>query len=204
MVARAVSRGRPPLTAERLRQLIDYNPESGIAYWRVGVNLRTPGGIASKPEFRRGEKVHIQIKIDGRKYTMGRLAFLYMTGEFPKCYAEHKDRDKHNNKWDNLRDATPSQNAANHGVRRRKRGGLPKGVIRVPSRNTYQARICSRGMSELIGEYLTPEDAGRAYARRAKEVHGEFAYIDPALGDIDQPAEAKWSESWRGRRVLYA
>lgn len=195
---------RPVLTADRLRQLIEYHPDTGLAYWRVGVNLSGPGGLASKPEWRGTEKVHIRIKIDGQYYTMGRIAFLYMTGEFPKNYADHKDRDKHNNRWKNLRDATPSQNAANSPAGRRKRDGLPKGVTRVLSRNTYEARICCRGNTELIGEYLTPEDAGRAYARRARELHGEFAYIDPALGDIEQAPEAMWSDSWKGRRVVYA
>src|SRR5688572_15965797 len=100
---------RNSLTAQRLRELLRYDPESGIFYWiahRRGLQI---GDIAGR-EASRGEW---RITVDYVEYVAARLAWLYMTGEWPSHEIDHRDQQKLNNKWDNLRPATRPQNASN-------------------------------------------------------------------------------------------
>lgn len=100
------------LTTERLRQLVHYNPDSGEM---VRLLEKAPfWGLLSKPAFRAGRKDYCKARIDGKYYTVSRLAFLFMTGKWPEHFADHIDGDMHNNKWANLRDATREMNAANN------------------------------------------------------------------------------------------
>lgn len=190
------------LTAYRLREVLRYDPETGLAYWLTGTASYPPGRLATKPFFRQGKKDHISLTIDGKSYTMGRLAFLYMTGEWPKHLAEHWDGDKHNNKWSNLRDATRQQNAVKIGPKVK---GMPKGVVYIgPPKDVYEARIFVNGKSELIGEFMCREDAGAAYDKRAREVHGEFAYVSQPSDIVIAVEPDERQIHHRGRRILFA
>jgi|ERR1700720_213694 len=104
---------RNELTVERLRERLSYDPESGIFTWRVAVGCarcrRKPGDLAG----RLLDRGYRQIKIEGRQYLAHRLAVHYMTGAWPEHEVDHRDLDKSNNRWDNLRAATSSQNKSN-------------------------------------------------------------------------------------------
>lgn len=201
------------LTAERLREIVRYEPDTGLAYWLKAHQQHPAGRLASKLRWTRGKKDYVRLKIGGHNYSMGRIAFLYMTGEWPTKIVDHEDRDKHNNKWSNLREATVSQNAANSPPKT----ALPKGVSWVGgNKKVYQAKIFVAGKCEVIGEFMCPEDAGDAYEKRAQEIYGEFAYIRPRTKDFPDssveedggellPAEDEgWRDNWRGRRLLRA
>lgn len=159
------------LTAERLRQLYSYDPATGN--WRDIID----GTRKFLFRTRWGAKQYRTIAIDGVLYRTSRLAYLFMTGEWPAgLFIDHIDRDVHHEAWANLRPATPQQNSANQSVRRRKKQPLPKGVSLNSSKTAYIARICFKGNSELIGTFATVEEADVAYRRRAVEIHGHFAY----------------------------
>lgn len=104
-----------------LKSILDYEPETGIFRWKIvkrgwrGKTIAFPGDRAGHIE-RDG---YWRISIDGKFYLMHRLAWLWMTGDWPEIVIDHKDRDKGNNKWANLRDATYSENSRNSSRRTR-------------------------------------------------------------------------------------
>jgi hypothetical protein len=116
------------LTAERLRELLRYDPETGI-FTRLSCPSR-PSWIGKTVGSDRG-KGWLSTRLDGAQYFMRDLAWLYMTGEWPTHTVDHENRVKADNRWANLREATHAQQAQNRKVYRTSKSGVP-GVIRVP------------------------------------------------------------------------
>ena len=152
------------LTASHLRSMLHYDEHSGEFTWLVHAGHMVPGDPAGKDD--RG---YTTIRINRQRYMAHRLAFLYMTGSWPKAFVDHIDRDKGNNRWANLREATRSQNQAN----RPGWGKLPKGVSK--SRDRYRATIEVMGRRIRTKSFGTPEEAHDEYMKIARCVHGDFA-----------------------------
>src|SRR5262245_1119206 len=97
------------LTARRLRKLIVYTPTTGVFRWKVSVGPARRGSVAGAVRLRdRGR----QIRIGGRLYEAGRLAWLYMTGKWPKHLIIHVNENRSDLRWVNLREITISQKRA--------------------------------------------------------------------------------------------
>jgi hypothetical protein len=161
------------LTAERLREVLFYEPTTGLFTWRCDRRRVKAGSVAGCLEKERG---YIFIVVDGACHRAHRLAFLYMTGGYPD-EVDHADRNRANNVWRNLRAATRSQNRANAARHRNNTTGY-KGVTRVkrcPLR-PFLAYIGVNGKKIELGNYATAEEAHQAYCRAAKEGFVEFAY----------------------------
>lgn len=158
-----------PLTADRLREVLRYSPSTGEFHWRIMCSARRPAGMLAGDK-KKGSG-YILIGVDGCRYRAHRLAWLYMTGEWPKQQVDHKDRNRSNNKWENLREASQQQNSAN--MRRPSRSGL-KGVFsRTPTR--WIASIAVDRRTIYLGTFTTAEQASAAYTAAAKKYFGEFA-----------------------------
>lgn len=155
------------LTAARLKELLRYNPETGEFTWLVTRARGARAGDVAGNVTKNG----VQIMIDGRNYKGHRLAWLYMTGEWPTLDIDHRDVDPTNNRWANLREATQSLNNGNTRRRADNTTGY-KGVTRHQGR--FRARIKQNGKNWNIGVYPTAEEAHRAYAEAASIVFGEF------------------------------
>lgn len=157
------------LTQSRLKELLNYDPLTGQftrAVPRAGFQTGSPVGAVDSYGY-------LVIRVDGKPYKAHRLAFLWMTGEFPSNQVDHKNRHKGDNSWSNLRDANPSNNRANVGAWRGKR--LPKGVFARGKR--FRAIICKNGRNINLGTFDTQEAAHRAYADAAKAIFGQFARV---------------------------
>ena len=161
----------PVLTQERLLELLHYNPKTGLF-----IRLKTrgsskagsiAGGISKGP--RDG---YLRIRVDGKRYKAHRLAFLYMTGKWPNSLVDHKDTNKLNNSWKNLRESTNGQNKANGGTYKNNKLGI-KGVSLRGKK--YHARIYHSGKLTTLGTFETAEKASQAYYAAATKVHGRFA-----------------------------
>lgn len=159
------------LDARRLRDLLEYDAETGIFRWRsTNSNRAVAGSVAGTKDARKG---YIYIRINGRRYLAHRLAWLYETGEWPVDLIDHRNLDTADNRFANLRQASDSDNKAN----KRPFGKYQKGVIfdaRLRSK-PFAARIMVRGKFIHLGMFETEEAAGAAYAVAARHHYGEFA-----------------------------
>lgn len=159
------------LTQEKLKQLLSYDPRTGVFLWRVwrpnGVKVGDVAGFVSASGY-------LKIKVEGHPYYAARLAWFYMTGRWPKEMIDHVDQDKLNNQWSNLREAWRSQNIAH------KRGWAKSGFKGVRHRakcpnRPWVAFIKANGRVRELGSFVTPEEANAAYLSAAKLAFGEFA-----------------------------
>lgn len=115
---------------------------------------------------------YTKIQIDGVKYGRHQLAFLYMEGSIPEMI-DHIDRDPSNDAWNNLRQATNTQNQQNRG--KWKENGLPLGVRINKSSGRFSARITVSGRQISLGSFDTSEAAGQAYKDARLKYFGEFS-----------------------------
>lgn len=165
---------------DRVRELLDYNPETGALIWRVdrtngkGRILRAAGSEAGGVGATSKTNSYRIIKIDGRKYLAHRIAWLIMTGSWPAKGIDHADGDGLNNRWINLREANQSQNSGNQRLSRNNTSGA-KGVSWSADKGKWRAQIKVGGKARNLGYFATPEDAHAVYVDAAKKYFGEFA-----------------------------
>ena len=164
----AIVSKRPELTQQRLRELLDYDAETGEFRWRVSQGGKAKAGDKAGCRQPRG---YWKIRIDGKDYRPHRLAFLYAHGRFPSQDIDHRNGIRHDNRLSNLREATRSENLANGKVRRL---GL-KGVHFHKRQGKWQAQIQKNGKNFHLGTFDTELEAHAAYVQAANQLHGEFA-----------------------------
>ncbi len=145
------------LTAERLRYLHDYDPETGLFTRRQAGGGQAIGcvmGTTNKIDGR------VRIMVDGLIYLRSRLAWLHYYGEWSKEMLDHINHDVADDRIANLRDVSRMVNMQNQ-IRSHTKTGLPLGVY--PSKRRFQAAIKIEGKRVYIGNYKTPEEAHAAY-----------------------------------------
>ena len=155
------------ITQDRVRELLTYDKDTGVLTNRIKRNSRARAGDVAGHLNNVG---YLNIWLDGSCYLAHRLAWLYVTGEWPTMI-DHKDRNRSNNAWNNLRSCSGSQNCANK--KTMSRYGY-KGVCRTGA-NSWQAQLKSKGRRYVIGGFSTPQEAHEAYMNLAVKVYGEFA-----------------------------
>jgi len=98
------------VTHSELKTILHYDPKTGIFTWKIKISKKTLiGSIAGHL----GHKGYIKIVIKGKGYRANRLAWFYMTGEWPENLVDHVNRIRNDNRWVNLRDITNKENIAN-------------------------------------------------------------------------------------------
>jgi hypothetical protein len=158
----------PSLTAHRLRELMDYDPNTGVFTWRIARGLGVRGGVAGTIN---GGGYRV-IGVDGAKRQGHRLAWLHMTGNWPVGQVDHKNGIPSDNRWSNLRVATSSQNQRN--ARPHRDAGL-KGTSFNKKRNHWRAHIYVAGRQIYLGAFDTAAEAHAAYRRAAVQRDPDFA-----------------------------
>jgi Demerecviridae HNH endonuclease len=155
----------PMVDAAHLRELLHYDPETGAFTWRRlwGSNARPKDRPAGKRTRR-----YRQITIDYRAYLAHRLAFLYVTGEWPPADLEvdHINGDGFDNRFANLRLVTHSENLR-AGHNRRGRAGT---VIYILPRRKWRALISINGQRRFLGEFKTEGEARAAVANASANI----------------------------------
>lgn len=156
--------GIAQLDAALLRADCRYDPETGE--W-TRVKTGEPIGAIDVSGY-------CYFYVRGIRVWAHRAAWLYVTGVWPSDEIDHRDRDRSNNRWDNLREATRQQNSANFPVMANNKIGL-KGVSLCKATGRYRADITVSQKKFNLGRYDTPEAAHEAYRQAASNAFGEFA-----------------------------
>lgn len=155
------------LTAARLRELLHYDPETGLFTRIVAVTGRfgRVGRVCGSPD----KKGHIYITVDCEKYAAHRLAWLYVHGVWPVEQIDHINRARDDNRIANLREATAKINTQN--TSKPKNGNTTGylGVSRLGKR--FRAKISADGVLLQLGIYETPEQAHAAYIAAKRMLH---------------------------------
>jgi hypothetical protein len=157
------------LTQERLKELLHYDPVTGIFTRLIDIGKQKAGSVAGYPN----PDGYLIVKIDGRHYFCSRLAWLYVYGNMDN-EVDHRDTNRANNSIINLRLATRSQNICNSNLKKSNKVGL-KGVYLHKKTKKYVAQVSFNKVQYYLGLYDTPEMAHQAYRIKAAELHGEFA-----------------------------
>jgi hypothetical protein len=144
------------------KKLLDFDTSSGKFFWKSGKEAGTKSVYG-----------YWVIRIKYRQYRRGRLAFLFTHGRWPKPFVDHIDRNRLNDRPENLRECTRSQNMWNQRRRGPGKRNPKMGVCFIQGR--YQAQIQQYGKRIYLGRFETPEQAGEAYQAKRLELFGEFA-----------------------------
>lgn len=170
------------MTYRRLREVLSYDPLTGIFRWKALTHRRANyriGDIAGTVE----DRGFRSIAIDGRRYAAAHLAFFWMTKRWPECrtrgskaVVDRIDRDPANTAWSNLRLAEGGRDKANSRRNRNRCEGpnAKKGAYLLAS-GKYRAAISADNKTRDLGTFATSEEAHNAYFRAAEVAFGAFA-----------------------------
>jgi hypothetical protein len=100
-----------------------------------------------------------------------------------KILCDHINRNAHDNRKQNLRKCTPSESTRNTSAFRKKAINF-KGLSQYKETNTWQVRIQCDGKRILLGYFKDPIEGAKAYNKKAKELFGEFAYLNPIPEEV--------------------
>jgi hypothetical protein len=162
------------ITPELIRKVLTYFPDEGRFIWNDrddihwSVNRRFSGKEAGCINNKLGYRV---IRIKNVLLQASIVAWLYQTGEWPSLEIDHKNQIKDDDRWQNLRLATHSQNNANKRAQSNNISGY-LGVSRT--KNKWFSRIVCKGKSYYLGVFDDEESAYEAYRRKKIELFGEF------------------------------
>ena len=167
------------MSQDRLKELLEYDPETGLFTWiKSNSNVAYVGKVC-QCENAQG---YIVIRIDKKLYRAARLAFLYMTGEWP-IEADHINGRTSDDRWINLRNCTSQQNKQNRSVRY-DNALLIKGIHQLPS-GRFNALIKHNYVSINLGTFDTLGEAVNARKAAEAKYHGEFAKDGTEVGELD-------------------
>lgn len=147
---------KDPLTRERLNSLLTYDDITGVFTWNeegTGRKRKIAGNLS-------GSSGYLRIGIDGKVYYAHRLAYFAKTGEWPKS-VDHRDGDRLNNAWLNLRNGTQEANAKNNS----KRG------CHQTNTGRWAAQITTNYKTKHLGTFDTEEEARAVYVAAKELLH---------------------------------
>lgn len=155
------------LTQERLKQVLHYDPDTGVFTWAASRRTDRIGKEAGC----RNTGGYIQIRVDGAFHYAHRLAWLYVTGDSPSDQLDHINGIRDDNRIVNLRVVTNRQNTENQRCARSNSRSGVKGVSWHKQCGKWTASIKSNGLQFNLGLFSTVDEAQRAYAGAAALLH---------------------------------
>lgn len=155
------------LTQQALRKELQYNPETGKFLWLLHrKGRRGTVGTVNKHGY-------LVITMSGRRIMAHRLAWFYMTGVWPAEELDHIDRDTSNNKFNNLREASHSENSVNSKIREDNSSGHP-GICWDRQKMKWKVQISSSGNKRIQKHFYDFDQAVRFYKETAASLFKEF------------------------------
>jgi hypothetical protein len=161
---------RPP--PELLKEYFHYDPQTGIIYWKKKSGCAKPGAIACS----KMSKGYLNVTVRGWILKAHTAAYALTVGKYPPSQIDHKDGNKANNAWHNLRPATNAENQHNVGLRKDNKSGV-KGVYFHNQSQKWTAQITAYGEIITLGRFRDKQDAINARHKAAIKLHKEFAKL---------------------------
>jgi hypothetical protein len=161
------------ITYEEANELLEY--VNGFLFWKKGRGYNGNAVIAGSRAGSKTTRGYRAVFINGKKYAEHRLVWLLISGEWPDLEIDHIDRNKTNNKIENLRLATRQQNTRNNSLRKRK-FDLPVGVHPLPS-GRFRSLIQVNKKTISLGSFDTIEQASASYKNACVKHFGEFSPV---------------------------
>ena len=154
------------VSQDYLKQLFTY--KDGDLLWRghrKGAKWNAVAGTVNSNGYRR-------VSVDYKLYYVHQLIYFFHHGYIPKKI-DHIDGDRLNNKIENLREVTDSENMQNARKRTDNSTGF-KGVSLTRNKR-FRAYITVNKKQKWLGVYDSPEEAYGKYCIASKQFFGEFA-----------------------------
>lgn len=158
------------ITQSSLKELLHYEPETGDFIWRVSRGRVRSGMLAGTHD----EKGYLKIQIDKQPQKAHRLAWLCMKGEWPKNVIDHINGQQGDNRWENLRMASISQNAWNSRTPDNNTSGF-KGVTYHKRDKHWCYQVKTGVRREWVGGFDTADAAAEASKAARETSHGKYA-----------------------------
>ena len=164
------------LTADFLKEIIEYLPETGLFYWREKRGRKQQ----TMPAGYKNAYGYIVIGINGKRIGAHRFAWLYMHRSHASENIDHVNGKLDDNRIENLRSCSHAQNQKNMKRHHDCQSGF-KGVYSATDGRTWFSQIFSDGHSYYLGSFTTKEQAATAYDQAALRLHGDYAQINEVI-----------------------
>jgi hypothetical protein len=161
------------ITQEFAREYLRYEPDTGSLYWTKKASDKTV--VGKKAGWQRSKNGYRQVGFMGQIIYEHRLIWLFVNGSFPDGQIDHKNGVKDDNRYENLRHATSSQNLVNIGAKRDNTSGA-KNVHWCNRSSKWIAKAKIYGKTHYAGSFDCFQAAVIAAAAVRDKVHGEFAH----------------------------
>lgn len=160
------------LTQDKLKELLTYDPDTGIFKWikKSANRIRVGEEAGILYPYKNGKTHYRNICISYKGYRAHRLAWLYMTGSFPEYEIDHINHNASDNRWCNLREVTKAENQRNRSLYMTNTSGFP-GVYWSKLRSKWMASIRYQGKSIYLGYFKNILDAVHA-RKEAEKLYG--------------------------------
>lgn len=163
-------RPRDNSDAALIRRILFYSPRTGFFRWKYREDYppQWNSRYADKKAGATNNLIggYIYISVYSKLLPAQRIAWIYVTGKWPRDEIDHINTKRHDNRWNNLRQANRKQNSVNRGANRNNKIGI-KWVSKM--KNKWRAQCGGH-----IGMFNTPEEAHAAALKVAKKRHGNF------------------------------
>lgn len=179
-VGNMVVRANTSISLQEVKELLDYNPLTGLLFWKISPNKKIKvGSLAGGVKKQTG---YFQVRLKGVLYPSHRIIWLLFYGSWPTKQIDHINRDKKDNRIENLRECSQQENSRNV----KTKGGVSryKGVHWDSKKKIWSAGAKMNYKTIYLGYFKDEEDAAKAYDKFAVENYGEFAFLNCREGNV--------------------
>lgn len=179
LACQSVGHSMKEMMQEYLKSVLLYDPLLGTWTWlyRPTASPQWNGHFAGKPAGGLDPDTgYLRIRIGNKLLYAHRLAFLYMLGKWPDNEGEHKNLDRSDCRWENLRDATHAENNANKGKQANNTSGY-KGVSFDKKSGKWVSEFRTKGRRFRKFGFASAELAYEQYKRDVFENGCKFARV---------------------------
>lgn len=160
---------KPDISQATLKDLLIY--VDGAFFWKIAPNGRVPVG---KPCGNRNKDGYLRIQVERRIYMAHHLVWLWHHGTMPKLYIDHIDRNKANNRIENLREVSHAENMQNQGTTHKSNKSGFLGVSWCKKQKKWVAQIGVNKIKKYLGAFEEKELAHKAYLAEKQKLHPTF------------------------------